>query len=156
MHGPRADPQNPSGPWDCSFEPIGAHDGGCALLDLTHNSQTCAVFPRVPSRSHRSLRSLPLLFAACLSAYAESQLALCGDQIVEHHSSAAPSPPDTAVAATKREPPTMDASTISPSLSQGDSNQERNRLRPTLSRMRRSCSECGRKKRSCDGQRPCG
>ncbi|CAM9453110.1 unnamed protein product [Ectocarpus fasciculatus] len=22
--------------------------------------------------------------------------------------------------------------------------------------MRRSCSECGRKKRSCDGQRPCG
>ncbi|CAN0041317.1 unnamed protein product [Ectocarpus sp. 8 AP-2014] len=50
----------------------------------------------------------------------------------------------------------MDASTISPSLSQGDSNQEGNRLRPTLSRMRRSCSECGRKKRSCDGQRPCG
>ncbi|CAM9743368.1 unnamed protein product, partial [Ectocarpus sp. 6 AP-2014] len=78
------------------------------------------------------------------------------DKNVENHSSAAPCPPDTALAATKREPSTMDASTISPSLSQGDNNPERNRLRPTLSRMRRSCSECGRKKRSCDGQRPCG
>ncbi|CAN0381586.1 unnamed protein product, partial [Ectocarpus sp. 12 AP-2014] len=62
----------------------------------------CTVFPRVPSRSHLSLLPLPLLLAACLSAYAESQLALCRDQIVEHHS-AARSPPDRAVAATKRE-----------------------------------------------------
>ncbi|CAN0122963.1 unnamed protein product [Ectocarpus sp. 6 AP-2014] len=29
-------------------------------------------------------------------------------------------------------------------------------LRPTLPGMRRSCSECGRKKKSCDGRRPCG
>ncbi|CAN0576222.1 unnamed protein product, partial [Ectocarpus sp. 12 AP-2014] len=28
--------------------------------------------------------------------------------------------------------------------------------RPILRRMRRSCSECGRRKKSCDGQRPCG
>lgn len=28
-------------------------------------------------------------------------------------------------------------------------------LRPTLPGIRRSCSECGRKKKRCDGQRPC-
>ncbi|CAN0302024.1 unnamed protein product, partial [Ectocarpus sp. 13 AM-2016] len=28
--------------------------------------------------------------------------------------------------------------------------------RPGLLGMRRSCSECGRKKKSCDGQQPCG
>ncbi|CAB1111405.1 unnamed protein product [Ectocarpus sp. CCAP 1310/34] len=28
--------------------------------------------------------------------------------------------------------------------------------RPTLFGMRRSCSECGRKKKRCDGQQPCG
>ncbi|CAN0070825.1 unnamed protein product [Ectocarpus sp. 13 AM-2016] len=28
--------------------------------------------------------------------------------------------------------------------------------RPTLFGMRRSCSECGRKKKRCDGRQPCG
>ncbi|CAN0099538.1 unnamed protein product, partial [Ectocarpus sp. 13 AM-2016] len=30
------------------------------------------------------------------------------------------------------------------------------RSRPTLFGMRRSCSECGRTKKRCDGQQPCG
>ncbi|CAM9214136.1 unnamed protein product [Ectocarpus sp. 12 AP-2014] len=54
----------------------------------------------------------------------------------------------------------MDASTsTSPSLSHGDNDvrhEEENRSRPILRIMCRSCSECGRKKKSCDGKRPCG
>ncbi|CAM9385332.1 unnamed protein product [Ectocarpus sp. 8 AP-2014] len=54
----------------------------------------------------------------------------------------------------------MDASTTaSPSLNHGDNDvghEEGSCSRPILRRMRRSCSECGRKKKSCDGQRPCG
>ncbi|CAM9574729.1 unnamed protein product [Ectocarpus fasciculatus] len=37
-----------------------------------------------------------------------------------------------------------------------NSGNDRDDLRPTLFGMRRSCSECGRRKKRCDGQRPCG
>ncbi|CAM9342421.1 unnamed protein product [Ectocarpus sp. 12 AP-2014] len=54
----------------------------------------------------------------------------------------------------------MDASTTtSASLNHGDNDvghEEGICSLPILRRMRRSCSECGRKKKSCDGQRPCG
>ncbi|CAM9890279.1 unnamed protein product [Ectocarpus sp. 12 AP-2014] len=54
----------------------------------------------------------------------------------------------------------MDVSTTtSPSWSHGNNHvghEEGNHLRPILRRMCRSCSECARKKKSCDGKRPCG
>ncbi|CAN0559875.1 unnamed protein product, partial [Ectocarpus sp. 12 AP-2014] len=56
--------------------------------------------------------------------------------------------------------PAMDASTTtSPSLNHRNNDvghEEGDCSRPILRRMRRSCSECGRRKKSCDGQRPCG
>ncbi|CAM9883320.1 unnamed protein product, partial [Ectocarpus fasciculatus] len=59
-----------------------------------------------------------------------------------------------------RKSPAMDVpTTTSPSLlSHGDNNVghgEGDRPRPILRRLCRSCSECLRKKKSCDGQRPC-
>ncbi|CAN0023654.1 unnamed protein product, partial [Ectocarpus sp. 13 AM-2016] len=58
----------------------------------------------------------------------------------------------TAVHAT----PSIDTSIAMPLYFGNSDGSEETCFRPTLPGMRRSCSECGRKKKSCDGRRPCG